>query len=362
MIKKIAIISLTGIGNNVLFIPAIKMLRKNFPEAKITMLVVLKSVKDLFEDCPYIDELIPLSEKKYNNFKDNLEVAMKTLNFRKEKYDLSITVFPSNRKEYNLLSFLLGARIRLTHAYNSGFYKNLFFLQNKRVATLENLHDVDQNLNLIKALGFKITDKDKDISIWAKDNDREFAYKFFTNYNLVNYKPLIGFHITSYPDMTYKRWGAAKFAHLANEIIKKYNSKIILFGSKEEEEEIERISKAINEDPIIATRNTISQTAEIIRYCHLFISNDSGLMHLATAVNVATIGIFGPTNFIRTAPYGKKNKVVRKEKPCSPCHRYPFFNEKLNPKCKTIDCLAEVEVEDVLCHAEELLEKEIRRI
>ena len=68
MIKKIAIISLTGIGNNLLFIPAIKILRKNFPEAKITMLVVLKSVKDLFENCPYIDEVIPLSEKKYNNF------------------------------------------------------------------------------------------------------------------------------------------------------------------------------------------------------------------------------------------------------------------------------------------------------
>jgi len=356
--KKIAIISLTGIGNNILFIPALKCLRREFPSAKITMLVVLRSVRDLFVDCPYIDEVLPLCEKKYNNLKDNLSVAMKTLKLRKERYDISITVFPSNRKEYNLLSFLLGAKTRLTHAYQSSLYRNLSFLQNRRVAALKDLHDVDQNLNLIKFLGCRNTDMDSEISVWPKDDDCEFACRFLNDYNLTHYKPIIGFHVTSYPDMKYKRWGAPKFVHLANELKKQYNAKIILFGAKDEEDEIESISKNISGDPIIATRNTIKQTAEIIRYCHLFISNDSGLMHLATAVNVPTIGIFGPTNFVRTGPYGRKHRIVSKGSPCSPCHRYPFVNEKLNPKCKTVDCLEEISTEDVFCHVTELMQGE----
>ena len=167
MIKKIAIISLTGIGNNVLFVPTIKLLRRNFPVARITMIVVLRPVRDLFENCPYIDEVISLCDRKYNNFIGNLNVVVKALSLRKENYDLSLTVFPSNRKEYNLLSFLLGACTRLTHAYSDGFYRNLSFLQNKRVTVSESLHDVDQNLNLVRALGINITDKDKEISLHA---------------------------------------------------------------------------------------------------------------------------------------------------------------------------------------------------
>ena len=356
MIKKIAIISLTGIGNNVLFVPTIKLLRRNFPVARITMIVVLRPVRDLFENCPYIDEVISLCDRKYNNFIGNLNVVVKALSLRKENYDLSLTVFPSNRKEYNLLSFLLGACTRLTHAYSDGFYRNLSFLQNKRVTVSESLHDVDQNLNLVRALGINITDKDKDISLWAKENDRKFAYKFLDDYGMVNYKPIIGFHITSYLDMMYKRWAADKFVCLANELIKKYNAKIILFGSKDDEKELERISQGINGNYIVATGNTISQTAEIVRYGRLFVSNDSGLMHLATAVNVQTIGIFGPTNYVRTSPYSKKNRVVRKEMSCSPCHLYPFVSEKLSSKCKTIDCLVEIEVEDVLNQIEELVQ------
>jgi heptosyltransferase-2 len=358
MIKKIVILSLTGIGNNLLFMPAARALRKIFPEAKISMLVVLEPVKDLFADCPYIDEVIPLCEKKYNNLRNNLKVATRALSLRKEGFDLSVTVFPSNRMEYNLLSFLLGARIRLTHGYPSGFFRNLSFLQNRRVPALENIHDVDQNLNLMQVLGFKVSDSDKEVSLWAKEEDREFAYKFLKKSDLLNHRPLIGFHATSYPDMAYKRWPAIKFANLANELIRKHDARIILFGSKDEGGEIEKISRDIFGSPILATRNTIGQTAEIIRCCHLFVSNDSGLMHLATAVNVPTIGIFGPTNFMRTAPYGKENKVLKKDRSCSPCHRYPFVPMKLNPGCKTIDCLAEIEAKDVLVCVEELLQKE----
>lgn len=88
---------------------------------------------------------------------------------------------------------------------------------------------------------------------------------------------------------------------------------------------------------------SITQTAAVIQRCNLFISNDSGLMHLAVAVKTPVVAIFGPTIPNKNAPYEGKNVVIRKELPCSPCYEmYKKF------RCNDIKCLKLIEIEDVL--------------
>ncbi len=124
----IVVISLAGIGNTLLATPAIKLLRERSPEAKITLLVSQKVCRELLEGSPYVDEILVFENKDI--IKKLAEKLRFILMLRKRRFDVSITVFPSNRIEYNLFAFLVGARKRITHKYQVGRYSTLAFLQN----------------------------------------------------------------------------------------------------------------------------------------------------------------------------------------------------------------------------------------
>lgn len=95
--------------------------------------------------------------------------------------------------------------------------------------------------------------------------------------------------------------------------------------------------------------SSLKLTAALIAKCNLFIANDSGLMHIAAAKGVKTIGIFGPTNYKRTAPYGKNCYIVRKKLPCSSCLKYPFHSTSSKIKCKrNFECLEEIKVKNII--------------
>ncbi|MEJ2614763.1 MAG: hypothetical protein P8Z35_07385 [Ignavibacteriaceae bacterium] len=102
---KILVIALSGIGDALMFTPALKLISKAEPDAEIDVLVMLNGAKDIFERNENINRVI------YFNFPE--EGAFKSLRFvssLRKKYDASINVYPSNRKEYNIISFLVGAK------------------------------------------------------------------------------------------------------------------------------------------------------------------------------------------------------------------------------------------------------------
>ena len=133
----------------------------------------------------------------------------------------------------------------------------------------------------------------------------------------------------------------------------KYTAKIIVFGGPFEKELIKKMSYLMKIKPIIVTNNTIKQTAALMKRCNILISNDSALAHIATAVKTKVIAIFGPTNFYWNAPYGNKHLVIRKDLPCSPCY---IEIGQTNPKCKKLDCLKLITVQDVLQEVDKQLE------
>ena len=77
--------------------------------------------------------------------------------------------------------------------------------------------------------------------------------------------------------------------------------------------------------PLMPEATTIMNTAALIKQCQLFVSNDSGLMHTATAMQIPTVGLFGPSDPARSAPYGKGHIIVRADLPCMPCKKYPHY-------------------------------------
>ena len=110
------------------------------------------------------------------------------------------------------------------------------------------------------------------------------------------------------------------------------------------------IKSRMKNSPLIMTgKTTLAQTAALIKRCKLFVSNDSGLLHVACAVDTPTVGIFGPTNPDRTGPYSDSFTLVRKELSCIPCYTGKTV------ECDHLDCLRKIPVEEVIEKIKDLL-------
>lgn len=342
-IKRILIIMTAGIGNMLLFIPTLRAIRNGFPEAKIDLLVEPRGTKDLVKGCPYIDNVLIFDTSKPMPVRINFIREL-----QKEKYNLTIVSYTSQ----NLHSLFITLVIR--SPYRIGYdTEGMDFIYNIKVQ-VEKKHEVEVNLDLIRKLGIKVDNKE--LQIWLTPEDRKFGEEFFENYDIKKSDLVIGMHAGAYRDFWFKRWDKKKFAKLGDILHKEFKAKIILFGGRDEIELCEQIKNLMVNQPIIATgKTTIKQTASLIERCNLFISNDSGLMHLAVAVKIPVVAIFGPTNPEKNAPYGKRNVIVRKNLPCSPCYQmYRKF------KCDNLKCLKLIEVEQVMEVVKSQLNKEVK--
>ncbi|MEK6852737.1 MAG: glycosyltransferase family 9 protein [Nanoarchaeota archaeon] len=295
---KILVIAIPGMGNTLLAVPMLKALRKRFPKARIDLLVGLKSSLELLKNCPYINNIYIINKNFQKGFFRNFSVLKQ---LRKEHYDISITTFPAQQPHYNLLASYIRARKRITHNYG----KNLVGLQNYRVQ-IKICHDVEQNLNLLNPLGIKKKGNSK-LELWLNKEEKTSAINFIKKFSE---NKLIGIHpgTSIGRGMEEKRWALENFGEVADRLIKMEGARILVFLGPEDRD-LEKIIKLVkNKNKITIVKDLdIRKVAAIIEKCMLFISNDSGLMHIAVASSVPTIGIFMATDYRRTRPYTKNS-------------------------------------------------------
>ncbi|KPK91077.1 hypothetical protein AMJ80_07695 [bacterium SM23_31] len=316
-IEKILIIGAIGIGNLLLFSGTLRRIRRHFASAHITIIVLKEGFKALYENDPSVDEVLVLDVDKVKTFRQKIVFIWK---MRKSRYQLCITTFPANRIEYNLLAFFSGAKRRVAHKYAAKKLRSLSFLQNVRIPVEPELHDLEQNLNLLKAFGITPDDEDHRLFLNIPEQAHDNARQYMKENDLYD-KQLIGMHPGSSVErgMILKRWPSVYFAELCDWLTETIDACILLFGGKEEERLREEIAVKTRHKSLIVTGLDLLSTASLIGKCALFVSNDSGLMHIAAAMGVQTIAIFGPTDPGRTAPYGQEHRVIRTGTECSPC-------------------------------------------
>ncbi|MBI5079625.1 glycosyltransferase family 9 protein [Candidatus Wolfebacteria bacterium] len=345
--SKIIAISVSGIGNTVLFTPFLSALRKKFPQAEVDILVWNEGMSDAVSGGKLVDNIFIFPK---NFFKKIILI----LKLRKRKYDCSVVAFPSNKWQFNALVFLIGAKERITHSYAFGKIRTLSFLQNRKIRAIEGIHDVDQDMNLLAAFGVSPESEGKKLSFFVSDGDRAFAEKFL-NENGIGNMALMGIHPGAGRENDKsllgeaKRWPAENFSKLCDKIIEKKNYFILVFGGPGEnnvKEEVKKLSKY--KEKILVINQPLKKTAALIERCGLFVSNDSGLMHIAAALEVPTVGIFGPVDYRRVRPYGEKCLAVSDHN-CKPIFKYPFHSTsaKINLE-EGLKCLENIKVENVL--------------
>ncbi len=342
-IKSIVIFSMQGIGNSLLATPLIREVKLNFKDAKLSA-IAAKQGLEVLKGNPYIDELLVFPYK--GSFFGKIKFI---LSLRKKKYDVGLIPFVSNNLVMLSIAFLAGIKTRVSHTYKLGAFNQCSFLISIPIAVKEKKHDIERNLELAKSLGInKNFDKEMQIFI-PKELDKK-AEQFLKSKGINKNDFLVGVHAGSAQPI--KRWPAENFARVMDSLSGKYKAKILFFVGPGEEE-IKKILNASKSMPIVVEGKGLKEAASLIKKCRLFISNDSGLMHMSVAVNTPTIAIFGPSEVDRAHPLGSRHITLCKYLECSPCYR---TNAVKCPK-GTLDCMFGISVEDVLKAVDKITKK-----
>lgn len=356
---RILINALSGIGDALMFSPALALLKRNSPETIVDVAVMFKPVEDLFRNNPYINNIYFIDFLKQSKLKS----LKQTLALRKNKYDVSINVYPSNRREYNLVQYLEGAKVRLAHRYNNYSKVNWDFLNSKLIQEVKDRHNVLENFELAKAAFPGIREQElAGLEVYLSEADRNYADKYISE-NGLERKFIVGFHAGSatFKGHINKRWPAEKYAALAQQLAEKYHAKILLFGT--ETDVNEKILKLAGSSVLIPKTGSLQESLAIMEKCSMFISNDSALMHLAAGLKIPQAAIFAYTNYKELYPWQNRHIIVRTELDCSPC----FFNSPKHVNCiyngdDKYKCIKLVEVENVMDACDKLIEEIPRNV
>lgn len=316
--KKILVFALPGIGDTLLFTPALHLLRNGLPEAQIVVLVMYRGGWEAMEHNPDLDRLI-LWEFFKKGFWRSLFFLLR---LRRERFDASILTFPSNRIHYNVVSFLAGARLRIAHRYQHQSWRNLFFLNNRTVSERGDIHNVVENLRLLDFLGIPKPADPNGLQLPLTSQDHAYALEFLSQ--MEQGKILVGMHAwsTELKEMSRKCWDSRHFSALIDALHSEGRYQVLLFEGPHDKRTNQKILKQTRHPPVVVRSTTLRESAALLAKCRIFVTNDSGLMHVAAAVKTPTVAIFGPTSPRRLHPYKVNHIVVWKNLSCSPCFYY----------------------------------------
>ncbi len=307
-INKMLIIRTDGIGDLLNATPAIALLRQNYPFAEITVLARPLNAPVLVGN-PDVDRMLVFDRKaEHRHFSQQLQFYH---SLRREKFDLVVAMQTATLP--HLIAFLSGARYRLgryqkrfrstlTHAWRGKYQKG-------------KTHEVDRNLELVRLIcqgeGMR------QLVFNLLPDEMEHAKALLASWNLADIPLLVGIHPggSSFD----KRWPEKHYAELADRLVQYDNAKILLLRGPEETELTQNIRDMMQSDAVVCAPQSIRELGAILSHCDLFVCNDSGPMHLAAALNVQTVAIFGPTDHVAWHPMSENATVVRRDMPCWPC-------------------------------------------
>jgi len=351
--EKILIFGIAGVGNLLLFLPVLDGLRSLVPQANITLLISPNGADALVENTQLADEVrvFPwykwLGKSQGSQTQSLVRLTETVLRLRLRQYDISLwpcVIHTTVKMEF--LSFLVGAKRRVLHA---GRYPQL----NTCVPMPPRTHLVQHNINLLRALGMEVSVPDE-VRLPLSDRERDEGRALLRSMVRKNVAGYIGFQPGGNTRFDpYRQWPPRKFTELADRLVEFSRMAVLLFGSTGERPLLESIAAQMQHQAIVITSLNLRQVAALISQLNLFIANDSGLMHLASAVGTRVLGILGPTDPYMTGPWGPRAHVIRLNLPCSPCYVQGYQRV-----CPHRACLNALSVDHVFEVAANLLEAE----
>jgi len=328
-IKQILILRLDEIGDVVLTSAFLREVRRNFPQAKIT-LVVKPEIYNLVELCHHVDHVDTFDGRVHQQHAvdgHKIMVAFCDEKLWSEQFELCIIPrYDHDMYRATLLAYLSGASIRVAYTEQTTPYKvhrnkGLDLLLTHVVPGSGVLHEVERNLAILGYLGCIV--EDRSLEVWTDTCDEQFAAQA-----LADNKEL---RIALSPGKAdnARAWPIQRYIDVARYLITGYNARVLIFGSAAEAQVGQRLKEAFPQQVVdFSGRTTLRQTAALLKQCHLYIGRDTGVMHMATAVGTPVVEIccharsadpgymYSPRRF---GPWGVPAVIVQPEVVLPPC-------------------------------------------
>ncbi len=325
-IETMLVIHQGALGDFILALPALSALRQAFPEAR-PFIMGYPRILQLAEGRFYSEEIFSIDQK-----------GMATFFVREGPLDRTLTQFFSS---FELI---------IVFGKDGGgtLIGNLKRVCQGRILHLNPLPNWDDGVHLSDHLLRQLTQYgipfvNQNPVLYLREEDREWGGQFWRERGVPSEgrSNVIVLHPGS--GSRKKLWPLKHFLELFRHLQSKPDRKfLVILGPAEGPEIQQAFAKLETPNLILAKGLSLVQLASVMKGCGLFIGNDSGISHMAAALGLPTLAIFGPTDHRVWSPRGEKVEIVRREIPCSPCGQERFF------LCKEMECLNRIEVGDVL--------------
>ena len=320
--QRILLIRLSSLGDIVLTTPVIRAVRSQFPAAHIAMLVGKQSA-DVLRENPHLDEIITFD--RFAKDKDTGEMLRTARVLREREFTLAIDLQRKFRTE--VLMYFSGAAERVGKGR----------LCTVRVSEQGNKHATAHYFDLLRAV--EIPAVDQKLELFLAASERADATQRFSAAGVTPTGLKVGF----FPGAGWKlrEWMPERFAAIGDRLVQHFNAEVLIFGGQKESELVRTVAKLMDTRAVPFAGNLqIRELAACIEKCDLFLTNDTGPMHIAAAVGTPTVSLFGPGNHVRFQLLGALHQTIRHDVPCSPCKQF-------TDKCKDNICMKKITVDEV---------------
>lgn len=339
-VGKIGIFQTSFIGDSVLTTPLIQKTAKLFPDAKIVV-ITRPQTEDIFKPMKEVSQIILNDKKGWNRIFGVWKTAQAIKNAQ-----IDILLVPHRSFRSALIAWLSGVPVRIGFTSSEGW-----FLYTKTVPFSWMIHDAERNLSLLHGI-VKENFKAEQLNMRYAPSAEENVARLMKDFNLEG-KTLVGVHPGSaWPT---KCWPFENFAQLISRIETELRLQVVIVGGgKNDADNGEKLCQiSAGHAANLCGKTSLADLMALMKHFKLFITNDSGPMHIATAFGVPTLALFGPTTKeLGFFPYGKGHRVMEvKGLDCRPC---ALHGGKKCPKGH-FQCMRGITVDEVFKNVKEML-------
>ncbi|MFC1599195.1 glycosyltransferase family 9 protein [Candidatus Omnitrophota bacterium] len=337
--NRILIVNLGGMGDFLLSTPALRALRNRYPQSEIDILITTR-IHKLPRSLTYIDKVFTFDMdyggtipfiRFYRNVKS-------LLTLRRKHFDIAINMRTmvtkgSAKKMKILLDIINSGRTAGRDTDGRGYFLDVKIPETYPGTRYEMEYDIDT----VKALGAEVSDRTIDFRV--NKISRQKINTILTERGIADDVFLVGIHPGGMPS---RQWPIDRFAQIIAAINKLLPCKFVITGTKKEAGIVNRLVEITNTEIVnVAGLFDLIELGALVERCNLFITNNTGPMHVAAILNIPLIVIDGPTDIVRFDPRNISDNaiVLHKKVECAPCEK---------AECEDLQCLKAISPEEVV--------------
>jgi lipopolysaccharide heptosyltransferase II len=349
MMKRILVVNPFGIGDVLFSTPLLRNIKENYPRSFVAYLCN-KRVAPLLEKNPHVDKLFVFEKDEWRALwrKSRFNFIKKFFLFLKEirqgKFHIAIDL--SLSRQYNFFLWFIRVPARIGFDYKE---RGIFLTHKIKIDGYHHKHIASYYLEMCRFLGIK--PRIGKLEIFLSKDEEEYARQFLSAKGIDTHKDIVigivpGGGASWGKDASLKHWDYRKVAVLSESLIHNYRARIILFGDSKEAEICKEIARVLENKPLnLAGQLSLREFAACLKQCRIVICNDGGPLHMAVALGVKTVSVFGPVNERVYGPFPPsfEHIVVTKAVACRPC----YWKFRM-PRCEKRICLDTIEPREIM--------------